>query len=210
MSESKELPVDKETDPEARARALQSLLVEKEMLSTDAVDAVISKFEDDIGPMNGAAVVARAWTDPEFKEWLLTNSTEAINAEFGHTGMESVDVEVYENTPDEHHVVVCTLCSCFAWPLLGLPPTWFKSAPYRSQMIKHPRKTLREDFDVDLETDIEIKVWDQSAEVRYMILPQRPDGSEGLSEAELAELVTRDSMVGVERLGAKTVDELTA
>lgn len=208
MSESKKLPVDKEEDPEARARALQSLLIEKEMLSTDAVDAVISKFEDDIGPMNGAAVVARAWTDPEFKEWLLANSTEAINAEFGHTGMESVDVEVYENTPDEHNVVVCTLCSCFAWPLLGLPPTWFKSAPYRAQMIKHPRKTLREDFDVDLDTDIEIRVWDQSAEVRYMVLPQRPDGSEGLSEEELAELVTRDSMVGVERLGDRTVDDL--
>jgi len=205
---SKSIPVDETEDNEARARALQSLLIEKEMLSTDAIDAIISKFEHDIGPMNGAEVVARAWTDPEFKEQLITNSTEAINSEFGHTGMESVDVEVYENTPTEQNVVVCTLCSCFAWPLLGLPPTWFKSGPYRAQMIKHPRKTLREDFDVDLDEDIEIKVWDQSAEVRYMILPQRPEGSEGMSEEELAGLVTRDSMIGVERLGDKTVAEL--
>lgn len=205
---SKTLPVDKEEDSEARARALQSLLIEKEMLSTDAVDAIISKFEDDIGPMNGARVVARAWTDPEFKQQLIENSTEAINSEFGHTGMESVDVEVYENTPEVQHVVICTLCSCFAWPLLGLPPSWFKSGPYRAQMIKHPRKTLREDFDLDLDEDVEIKVWDQSAEVRYMVLPQRPDGTEDMDEEELAELVTRDSMIGVERLGDMSVDEL--
>lgn len=205
---SKSLPVDKEEDNEARARALQSLLIEKEMLSTDAVDEIISKFEEDIGPMNGARVVARAWTDPEFKEQLIKNSTEAINSEFGHTGMESVDVEVYENTPEVQNVVICTLCSCFAWPLLGLPPSWFKSGPYRAQMIKHPRKTLREDFDLDLDEDVEIKVWDQSAEVRYMVLPQRPDGTEDMSEEELAELVTRDSMIGVERIGDMTVDEL--
>ena len=205
---SKTIPVDKEEDNEARARALQSLLIEKEMLSTDAIDAIISKFEDDIGPMNGAEVVARAWTDNEFKKELINDSTAAINAEFGHTGMESVDVEVYENTPDVHNVVICTLCSCFAWPLLGLPPTWFKSGPYRAQMIKHPRKTLREDFEVDLDEDVEIRVWDQSAEVRYMILPQRPKGTEGMDESELAELVTRDSMIGVERIGNKHADEL--
>ncbi|PSP85814.1 nitrile hydratase subunit alpha [Halobacteriales archaeon QS_6_64_34] len=205
---SKTIPVDKEEDNEARARALQSLLIEKEMLSTDAIDAIISKFEDDIGPMNGAEVVARAWTDNEFKKELINDSTAAINAEFGHTGMESVDVEVYENTPDVHNVVICTLCSCFAWPLLGLPPTWFKSGPYRAQMIKHPRKTLREDFEVDLDEDVEIRVWDQSAEVRYMILPQRPKGTEGMDESELAELVTRDSMIGVERIGDKHADEL--
>jgi nitrile hydratase len=205
---SKSLPVDKEEDNEARARALQSLLIEKEMLSTDAVDEIISKFEEDIGPMNGSRVVARAWTDPEFKEELIENSTEAINSEFGHTGMESVDVEVYENTPEVQNVVICTLCSCFAWPLLGLPPSWFKSGPYRAQMIKHPRKTLREDFDLDLDEDVEIKVWDQSAEVRYMVLPQRPDGTEDMTEEELAELVTRDSMIGVERIGDMPVDEL--
>jgi len=205
---SKTIPVDKEEDNEARARALQSLLIEKEMLSTDAIDAIISKFEDDIGPMNGAGVVARAWTDDEFKKELINDSTAAINAEFGHTGMESVDIEVYENTPDVHNVVICTLCSCFAWPLLGLPPTWFKSGPYRAQMIKHPRKTLREDFEVDLDEDVEIRVWDQSAEVRYMILPQRPEGTEGMDESELAELVTRDSMIGVERIGNKHADEL--
>jgi nitrile hydratase len=205
---SKSLPVDKEEDNEARARALQSLLIEKEMLSTDAVDEIISKFEEDIGPMNGSRVVARAWTDPEFKEELIENSTEAINSEFGHTGMESVDVEVYENTPEVQNVVICTLCSCFAWPLLGLPPSWFKSGPYQAQMIKHPRKTLREDFDLDLDEDVEIKVWDQSAEVRYMVLPQRPDGTEDMTEEELAELVTRDSMIGVERIGDMPVDEL--
>jgi nitrile hydratase len=205
---SKSLPVDKEEDNEARARALQSLLIEKEMLSTDAVDEIISKFEEDIGPMNGAKVVAHAWTNPEFKEELIENSTEAINSEFGHTGMESVDVEVYENTPEVQNVVICTLCSCFAWPLLGLPPSWFKSGPYRAQMIKHPRKTLREDFDLDLDEDVEIKVWDQSAEVRYMVLPQRPDGTEDMTEEELAELVTRDSMIGVERIGDMPVDEL--
>jgi len=205
---SKTIPVDKEEDNEARARALQSLLIEKEMLSTDAIDAIISKFEDDIGPMNGAEVVARAWTDNEFKKELINDSTAAINAEFGHTGMESVDIEVYENTPDVHNVVICTLCSCFAWPLLGLPPTWFKSGPYRAQMIKHPRKTLREDFEVDLDEDVEIRVWDQSAEVRYMILPQRPEGTEGMDESKLAELVTRDSMIGVERIGDKHADEL--
>jgi len=205
---SKTIPVDKEEDNEARARALQSLLIEKEMLSTDAIDAIISKFEDDIGPMNGAGVVARAWTDDEFKKELINDSTAAINAEFGHTGMESVDIEVYESTPDVHNVVICTLCSCFAWPLLGLPPTWFKSGPYRAQMIKHPRKTLREDFEVDLDEDVEIRVWDQSAEVRYMILPQRPEGTEGMDESELAELVTRDSMIGVERIGDKHADEL--
>lgn len=205
MSESD--PVPETEDPQARARALQSLLVEKGVASTDAVDEIVSKYEGDIGPMNGAEVVAKAWTDPEYKEWLLEDASAAAD-ELGYTGLEGVDLAVYENTEDVHNIIVCTLCSCFPWPLLGLPPTWYKSPPYRSKMVKHPRKTLREEFGVDLDDDVEVKVWDTSAEVRYMVLPQRPDGSEGLSEEELAELVTRDSMIGVERLGDKHVDEL--
>ena len=204
---SRQHPVPETEDPKARARALQSLLVEKGLVATDAVDEIISKYEEDIGPMNGAEVVAKAWTDPDYKEWLLEDASEAVD-ELGFSGLEGVDFGVFENTPDVHNVIVCTLCSCFPWPLLGLPPTWYKSPPYRSKMVKHPRKTLREEFGVDLDEDIEVKVWDTSAEVRYMILPQRPKGSDGMTADELAEVVTRDSMIGVERLGDKHVDEL--
>lgn len=204
---SKQHPVPETEDPKARARALQSLLVEKGVVATDAVDEIISKYEEDVGPMNGAEVVAKAWTDPEYKEWLLEEASAAVD-ELGFSGLEGVDFGVFENTADVHNVIVCTLCSCFPWPLLGLPPTWYKSPPYRSKMVKHPRETLREEFGVDLDDDIEVKVWDTSAEVRYMVLPQRPKGSDGMSEEELAELVTRDSMIGVERLGDKHVDEL--
>lgn len=205
MSESH--PIPETEDPEARARALQSLLVEKGIATTDAVDEIVSKYEEEIGPMNGAEVVAKAWTDPEYKEWLLEDASAAAD-ELGYTGLEGVDIEVYENTGDVHNVIVCTLCSCFPWPLLGLPPTWYKSPPYRAKMVKHPRRTLREEFDTDVPDDVEIKVWDTSAEVRYMVLPQRPLGSENMSEAELADVVTRDSMIGVERLGDKHVDDL--
>lgn len=194
-------------NPEDRARALQSLLIEKGLASTDAIDEVVNKFEQDIGPMNGAKAVAKAWTDLEYKEWLLEDASAALD-ELGYTGIEGVDMGVYENTSDVHNVIVCTLCSCFPWPILGLPPTWYKAPPYRAKMVKHPRQVLREEFDVDLDDDIEIKVWDTSAEVRYMVLPQQPEGTEGMSEEELAELVTRDSMIGVERLGDKHVDEL--
>lgn len=205
MSESH--PIPETEDPEARARALQSLLVEKGIATTDAVDEIVSKYEEEIGPMNGAEVVAKAWTDPEYKEWLLEDASAAAD-ELGYTGLEGVDIEVYENTEDVHNVIVCTLCSCFPWPLLGLPPTWYKSPPYRAKMVKHPRRTLREEFDTDVPDDVEMKVWDTSAEVRYMVLPQRPIGSEHMSEAELADVVTRDSMIGVERLGDKHVDDL--
>jgi len=204
MSESH--PVET-TSPEDRARALQSLLVEKELVSTDAIDEIVNKFEEDIGPMNGARAVAKAWTDPEYKQWLLDDATAALD-ELGYTGIEGVDMEVFENTPDVHNVIVCTLCSCFPWPTLGLPPTWYKSPPYRAKMVKHPRRTLREEFGLDLDDDVEIKVWDTSAEVRYMVLPQRPEGTEGMSEAELAELVTRDSMIGVERLADMRAEDL--
>lgn len=205
MSESH--PVPETEDPQARARALQSLLIEKEIATTDAIDEIISKYEEDVGPMNGAEVVAKAWTDPEYKQRLLQDASGAID-ELGFTGLEGVDFDVYENTEDVHNVIVCTLCSCFPWPLLGLPPTWYKSPPYRSKMVKHPRQTLRNEFDADVDNEVELKVWDTSAEVRYMVLPQRPKGSEGMGEEELAQVVTRDSMIGVERLGNKHVENL--
>jgi nitrile hydratase len=194
-------PVPTDADPQARARALQSLLVEKGVTSTDQIDAVVSAYEEDIGPMNGAEVVARAWTDPDYRGWLLDDGSAAIEAAFGYTGVEGTDIEVVANSPDVHNVVVCTLCSCFPWPVLGLPPTWYKSPPYRSKMVKRPRRTLREEFGVALPDEVEVRVRDTSAEVRYMVLPQRPAGTEGLGEDELAALVTRDAMIGVERLG---------
>lgn len=187
-------------EPQSRIRALQSLLIEKELLSTDAVDEVIRLYEDEIGPMNGAEVVARAWVDDDYRERLLEDATEAID-ELGYTGVQGIELQVCQNTPDVHNVVVCTLCSCYPWPVLGLPPTWYKSEAYRSQIVKRPRETLREAFDLDLSDDVEIRVWDSSSEVRYMVLPQRPAGTESLTEDELAETVTRDSMIGVERLG---------
>jgi len=204
MSETQQLS---KADPKDRARALQSLLIEQGLASTDAIDEIVSKYEQEIGPMNGARAVAKAWTDPEYKEWLLEDGSAALD-DLGYTGMEGVDMDVYENTPDIHNVIVCTLCSCFPWPVLGLPPTWYKAPPYRAKMVKHPRRTLREEFDVDIPDDIEIRVWDTSAEVRYMVLPQRPAGTEGMSEEDLADLVTRDSMIGVEQLGNKHVDDL--
>jgi nitrile hydratase len=204
MSETHQIS---KADPKDRSRALQSLLIEQGLASTDAIDEVVSKYEQDIGPMNGAEVVAKAWTDPEYKEWLLEDGSAAIE-DLGYTGLQGSDIAVYENTPDVHNVIVCTLCSCFPWPVLGLPPIWYKSPPYRSKMVKYPRRTLREEFDVDISDDTEIHVWDQSSEVRYMALPQRPAGTEGMSEKELADLVTRDSMIGVEQLSDKHVDDL--
>jgi len=194
-------------DPEARARALQSLLVEKEQLSTDAVDEVVSIYEEEVGPMNGAEVVARAWSDPDYREWLLEDGTAAIG-DLGYTGVQGVDIEVKANTPETHNVIVCTLCSCYPWPVLGLPPTWYKSPAYRSKIVKRPRHTLRAEFDLDVPEETAVDVWDSSSEVRYMVLPQRPEGTEGLSASELADLVTRDSMIGVERLGGRSAEEL--
>jgi len=185
-------------DPKSRARALQSLLVEKGMVSNEAVDEVVRKYEEEIGPQNGAEVVARAWTDEEYKQRLLEDGTEAI-AELGYGGIDAEHLIVVENTPGVHNVVVCTLCSCYPWAVLGLPPTWYKSHEYRSRMVREPRTVLTEDFGVELD-DVEVKVWDSSSEVRYMVLPQRPEGTQGMSEEELAELVTRDAMIGVSRL----------
>lgn len=202
-----ELHLASKADPEDRARALQSLLIEQGLASTDAIDAIASKYKQEIGPMNGARVVAKAWADPDYRKWLLEDGSAALD-DLGYTGMEGVDMSVYENTPAVHNVIVCTQCSCFPWPLLGLPPKWYKSPPYRSKMVKRPRRTLREAFDVDLTHEVEIRVRDTSAEVRYMVLPQRPSGTDGMSEEELANLVTRDSMIGVDRLGDKSVSDL--
>ncbi len=175
-----------------RVRALESLLVEKGLVSSDAVDAIVAAYEDDIGPHNGARVIARAWVDPGFKLRLLEDGTAAIQ-EMGFGG---VDLRVVENTPAVHNLVVCTLCSCYPHALIGLPPTWYKSPEYRSRAVIEPRTVLRE-FGVELPDSVEIRVWDSSSELRYLVLPERPDGTERLSEAELAALVTRDAMIGV-------------
>ena len=178
-----------------RTKALESLLVEKGYVTTDAIDALVKTYEEDIGPMNGARVVARAWVDPEYKARLLQDGTKAI-AELGFQGAEGSEIVVLENTANVHNAVVCTLCSCYPWPVLGLPPTWYKSFAYRSRMVIEPREVLRE-FGLAVKESIELRVWDSNAEIRYMVLPERPSGTEGMSEVELAELVTRDSMVGV-------------
>lgn len=183
------------SEVEARVRALESLLLEKGLLTPDAVDTVIAAYERDIGPLNGAKVVARAWVDPAYKKRLLAEGTSAI-AELGFGGMQGEHMVVVENTPTAHNVIVCTLCSCYPWPVLGLPPTWYKSPPYRSRVVMEPRKVL-EEFGLSLDESIEVRVWDSSAELRYMVLPERPAGTEGMPEEELVQLVTRDSMIGV-------------
>jgi nitrile hydratase len=182
--------------PAARALALESLLVEKELIASDVVDALVRAYEQDIGPLNGAKVVARAWVDPDYKRRLLEHGTEAI-AELGFGGTQGAEMVVLENTPTVHNMVVCTLCSCYPWPVLGLPPTWYKSAPYRSRAVIEPRGVLRE-FGLDLADSVAIRVWDSTSDVRYLVLPERPAGTEGWSEAELATLVTRDAMIGVD------------
>ena len=175
-----------------RVRALESLLVEKKLVSSDAVDRIVSAYEQDIGPHHGAKVVARAWVDPAYKERLLADGSAAIE-ELGFGG---VDLMVVENTPQVHNLVTCTLCSCYPHSLIGLPPTWYKSFEYRSRAVIEPRVVLRE-FGLDVPETIDIRVWDSSAEMRYLVLPQRPPGTEGMSETELAALVTRDAMIGV-------------
>jgi nitrile hydratase subunit alpha len=183
---------------EARIAAIESVLVEKGILVTDAVDEIVRNFENNLGPMNGAKVVARAWTDAEFKQRLLANGTAAIK-ELGFEGPEGDHMVVVENTASIHNLVVCTLCSCYPWPTLGLPPKWYKSPPYRARAVREPRKLLA-DMGTLIADDVEIRVWDSSAEARYLVLPMRPGGTEDLSEEELAAIVTRDSMIGVQRL----------
>ena len=186
-----------ESYPALRARAIESLLVEKGLVSSDAIDAVVDLFERDIGPLRGARVVARAWTDPAFKARLLADANQAC-AELNIEGLRTRLV-VLENTPTVHNMVVCTLCSCYPWSVLGLPPSWYKSAPYRSRAVIEPRSVLRE-FGLELDPVIDVQVWDSSSEVRYMVLPERPAGTENMTEDELAALVSRDSMIGVARV----------
>jgi nitrile hydratase subunit alpha len=177
-----------------RAAALEALLVEKGLISTDAIDAVVDLYENDVGPQNGARVVARAWVDEAYRERLRANGSAAI-AELGYGGFEGDTMVIVENTPTVHNVIVCTLCSCYPWPVLGLPPTWYKSSAYRARVVAEPRAVLSE-FGLELEPEVEVRVWDSTAEVRYLVLPMRPEGTDTLSETALAELVTRDSMVG--------------
>jgi nitrile hydratase subunit alpha len=185
------------SDPALRVKALESLLVEKGLVDRAALDALIDTYEHKVGPRNGARVVARAWSDPAYKQRLLTNSDAAI-AELGYGGLQGEHMVVVENTPKVHNLVVCTLCSCYPWPVLGLPPVWYKSSPYRSRAVIDPRGVLRE-FGVEMADDVEVRVWDSTAELRYLVLPERPAGTEKMSEEELASLVTRDQMIGVAR-----------
>ncbi len=180
---------------DVRVRALETLLTEKGYVDPAALDELIDTYQTEIGPRNGARVVARAWVDPGFREWLRQDATAAI-ASLGYTGRQGEHMVALEQTDDTHHLVVCTLCSCYPWPVLGLPPTWYKSAPYRSRAVRDPRGVLAE-FGVELPDEVEVRVWDSTAEIRYLVVPRRPPGTEGWTEEELAELVTRDSMIGV-------------
>ena len=179
---------------DVRVRALETLLTHKGYIDPAALDAIIETYETRIGPHNGAAVVARAWSDPAFRQWLLSDATQAI-ASMGFSGRQGEHMVAVENTPQVHNMVVCTLCSCYPWPILGLPPVWYKSAPYRAKAVRDPRGVLH-DFGVELPADTALRVWDSTAEVRYVVIPMRPPGTEGLDEAALAGLVTRDAMIG--------------
>lgn len=182
------------SETELRVRALETILTEKGYVDPAALDLLIETYETKIGPRNGAQVVAKAWVDPAYRERLLKDGTAAIG-ELGYAGRQGEHIAVVENTPERHNMVVCTLCSCYPWPVLGLPPVWYKSAPYRSRAVKDPRGVLRE-FGVEISKTTEIRVWDSTAEIRYLVLPQRPEGTKGWSEQRLADLVTRDSMIG--------------
>ena len=179
----------------ARVKALESIMIEKGIMTTEAIDRLVEIYETEVGPQLGAAVVAKAWSDPEFKARLVADATAAC-AEMDISGLQGEDMVVVENTETVHNVITCTLCSCYPWPVLGLPPNWYKGPAYRSRIVREPRKVLREDFDVDIADSVEIRVWDSSSEMRYWVLPMRPAGTEDLDEAALAALVTRDSMIG--------------
>lgn len=191
---------DVPSDPTLRVKALESLLTEKGFVDPAALDALVDTFENKIGPRNGAQVVARAWTDPAYKQRLLNDAASAI-AELGYTSQHGEHMVVVENGPQVHNLIVCTLCSCYPWPVLGLPPVWYKSTAYRSRAVIDPRGVLRE-FGLTLPEDVEVRVWDSTAELRYLVLPERPAGTENLSEEELATLITRDAMVGVAKVTA--------
>jgi nitrile hydratase subunit alpha len=200
MSEPQHQHDHTQTEPPSdlalRVKALESLLIEKGLVDPAAIDALIDTYETKVGPRNGARVVARAWSDPAFKQRLLKDATAAI-ASMGYTGRQGEHMQVVENTPQVHNLVVCTLCSCYPWSLLGLPPVWYKSAPYRARAVADPRGVLKE-FGTELAEDVEIRVWDSTSEMRYLVLPELPAGTEGWSEDELAALVTRNAMIGVE------------
>jgi len=189
---------DVPSDVALRVKSLESLLVEKGLVDRAALDALVDTYEHKVGPRNGARVVARAWVDPAYKERLLASGTAAIG-ELGYSGNQGADIRVVENTAKVHNLVVCTLCSCYPWPVLGLPPVWYKSAPYRSRAVIDPRGVLRE-LGTDVPADVEVRVWDSTAEQRYLVLPERPAGTEQLGEDALAALVTRDAMIGVAKI----------
>jgi nitrile hydratase subunit alpha len=191
------------SDVALRVKSLESLLVEKGLVDPASLDALVETYEHKVGPRNGARVIARAWVDADYKQRLLAHGTAAI-AELGYTGEQGADIRVVENTPKVHNLVVCTLCSCYPWPVLGLPPTWYKSAPYRSRAVIDPRSVLRE-FGTELPENAEVRVWDSTADQRYVVLPERPVGTENLSEEALAALVTRDAMIGVAKVKSPQV-----
>ena len=182
------------SDPELRVKAVETLLLNKGLIDSQTLDELIDTYENRIGPKNGAKVVAKAWVDPEYKKRLLNDATSAIR-ELSYQGRQGENMVVVENTPETHNVIVCTLCSCYPWPVLGIPPTWYKSDEYRSRTVREPRKVLLE-FGLSLDPKVQIKVWDSTAEIRYLVLPMRPKGTENMNENELAELVTRNSMIG--------------
>ncbi|MEK9921757.1 MAG: nitrile hydratase subunit alpha [Rhodospirillales bacterium] len=188
------------SETELRVRALESLLIEKGYVDHAALDQLIETYETKVGPRNGARVIAKAWTDPEYKAWLLSDATAAI-ASLGYSGRQGEDMVVLENTTKIHNLVVCTLCSCYPWPVLGLPPTWYKAAPYRARAVSQPRAVLKE-FGVELSEDVEVRVWDSTAETRYLVLPMQPSDTNNWSEERLAEIVTRDSMIGTGLVGS--------
>ena len=182
------------SDPELRVKAVETLLLNKGLIDSKTLDELIDTYENRIGPKNGAKVVAKAWVDPEYKKRLLNDATSAIR-ELSYQGRQGENMVVVENTPETHNVIVCTLCSCYPWPDLGIPPTWYKSDEYRSRTVREPRKVLLE-FGLPLDPKVQIKVWDSTAEIRYLVLPMRPKGTENMDESELSELVTRNSMIG--------------
>ena len=199
MSDLRET-ADPALSPALRVEALEALLLERGLVDAETIETIIRTYETAVGPMNGAKVVAKAWTDPEYKRQLLEDGTAAI-ASLGFTGRQGEHMVVLENTPTVHNVVVCTLCSCYPWPVLGLPPSWYKDPAYRARVVKEPRAVLAE-WGTELGPDVEVRVYDSSSEVRYLVLPERPPGTESMSEGELAALVTRDAMVGVRRVVA--------